>query len=647
MRQAWRVLGFGGNEGEEGQAFADGVERLFDGSEGHDTENYVTDGKEDSPRQGEGCDEEGCGGVVGMQRTGAGMHSVASGGDNMSRSIDTENMARHMVDRNGVSPVGGLSGNNGRSRGGNDGSWSGDGSLDVPGQHVTWSMRTGSAVLLAERQERAGLARGLGSGSYELGQELAHITMDEGPSLEAVAAPNGDCCGNVEVDGTSSGIAAEARSRPQEVNTGLSRKQDGQEPGREEYEGKEVPPSFLCPICMEIMVDPVILATGHTYDRNSIEYWIQQGNRTCPVTGMRLRHLELTPNFALRSAIHEWAAQNNIELPIREQTKQDDLVTMECKEEEGQVLRGHDEIIWALEKKGNHLITASADTTVRIWNIPNKRCVHVLEDHRRPVLSLAVTDQFIFSGSYDFTIKVWDWNGYRKVVTLRGHKDAVRALIICDGKLFSGSYDGTIRVWTIGSWQCVATMHGHGGPVRVLTQCQGRVFSGSYDGTVRVWDTNTYKCLAVMKGHTSAVRALTSTDSIVFSGSDDTTVRAWDAVSFTCLHVLEGHQDNVRVLDATEDYLFSGSWDKTVRVWSIPSFNCAHILEGHSEAVLALTAEKEFVVSGSYDSTVRVWTTNNWRCIKRFEGHNDAVRVLASSGMRIFSGSYDGGVGIF
>ena len=28
-----------------------------------------------------------------------------------------------------------------------------------------------------------------------------------------------------------------------------------------------------------------------------------QGNRTCPVTGMRLRHLELTPNFALRNAI--------------------------------------------------------------------------------------------------------------------------------------------------------------------------------------------------------------------------------------------------------------------------------------------------------------------------------------------------------
>ena len=54
---------------------------------------------------------------------------------------------------------------------------------------------------------------------------------------------------------------------------------------------------------MERMNDPVMVATGHTYDRVCIERWLQQGNRTCPVTGMRLRHLELTPNFALRNAI--------------------------------------------------------------------------------------------------------------------------------------------------------------------------------------------------------------------------------------------------------------------------------------------------------------------------------------------------------
>lgn len=65
----------------------------------------------------------------------------------------------------------------------------------------------------------------------------------------------------------------------------------------------QAPSSFYCPVSMELMSDPVMVATGHTYDRVCIEKWLAQGNRTCPVTGMRLRHLELIPNYALRTAI--------------------------------------------------------------------------------------------------------------------------------------------------------------------------------------------------------------------------------------------------------------------------------------------------------------------------------------------------------
>jgi hypothetical protein len=35
------------------------------------------------------------------------------------------------------------------------------------------------------------------------------------------------------------------------------------------------PPHFLCPVSMELMKDPVMVATGHTYDRPSIKRWTQ------------------------------------------------------------------------------------------------------------------------------------------------------------------------------------------------------------------------------------------------------------------------------------------------------------------------------------------------------------------------------------
>uniref|UniRef100_J3LDL2 U-box domain-containing protein n=1 Tax=Oryza brachyantha TaxID=4533 RepID=J3LDL2_ORYBR len=79
----------------------------------------------------------------------------------------------------------------------------------------------------------------------------------------------------------------------------------------------EVPSYFLCPISLEIMRDPVTLATGITYDRCSIEKWlfgdggVGGGKGTCPVTRRQLApaEREATPNHTLRRLIQAWSAE--------------------------------------------------------------------------------------------------------------------------------------------------------------------------------------------------------------------------------------------------------------------------------------------------------------------------------------------------
>lgn len=78
----------------------------------------------------------------------------------------------------------------------------------------------------------------------------------------------------------------------------------------------EVPPYFLCPISLEIMRDPVTLATGITYDRCSIERWLfSDGRATCPVTQRPLAppDREATPNHTLRRLIQAWCAAHAVE----------------------------------------------------------------------------------------------------------------------------------------------------------------------------------------------------------------------------------------------------------------------------------------------------------------------------------------------
>ncbi|KAG0593216.1 hypothetical protein KC19_1G312400 [Ceratodon purpureus] len=72
----------------------------------------------------------------------------------------------------------------------------------------------------------------------------------------------------------------------------------------------QVPSFFLCPIHLGIMKDPVTLSTGITYDRRSIEKWLDGGHNTCPSTKQILESCDLIPNHTLHRAIQNWRAAN-------------------------------------------------------------------------------------------------------------------------------------------------------------------------------------------------------------------------------------------------------------------------------------------------------------------------------------------------
>eukprot|EP00793_Prasinoderma_coloniale_P003957 PRCOL_00006798-RA len=56
---------------------------------------------------------------------------------------------------------------------------------------------------------------------------------------------------------------------------------DGDAGGRGSGAGRSsrppVPDSLQCPICLDVMAEPVLVATGHTYDRACLERWFDEG----------------------------------------------------------------------------------------------------------------------------------------------------------------------------------------------------------------------------------------------------------------------------------------------------------------------------------------------------------------------------------
>ena len=79
---------------------------------------------------------------------------------------------------------------------------------------------------------------------------------------------------------------------------------------------ENVPPAFTCPISYKLMLDPVILLqTGQSYDRASIEEWLKRGNTNDPTTGTQLKTTAMTTNWALRDVIRLWATDHGLQLP--------------------------------------------------------------------------------------------------------------------------------------------------------------------------------------------------------------------------------------------------------------------------------------------------------------------------------------------
>ena len=54
------------------------------------------------------------------------------------------------------------------------------------------------------------------------------------------------------------------------------------------------------------MLDSVIAADGHTYERTAIQLWLQDSFLS-PLTGRRLPHTRLVPNFLVKAAVAQHA----------------------------------------------------------------------------------------------------------------------------------------------------------------------------------------------------------------------------------------------------------------------------------------------------------------------------------------------------
>ncbi len=313
----------------------------------------------------------------------------------------------------------------------------------------------------------------------------------------------------------------------------------------------------------------------------------------------------------------------------------------------------------AISAKGDLIVSASNDNTVKIWETRTGAERLTLRGHTDWLTSCVISpaDDYVVSASNDGTLIVWDAETGAERFTLRGHKGRVNNCAVhpSGDLIVSAGIDNTLKVWDAKTGVERMTLRGHSGRVNDCAVSATRIVSASSDNTVKVWDVVTGAECFTLHGHSRRVNAVSIAGDVIVSASLDGTLKVWDAQTGTERLTLSGHEGEITdcVVSAAGDLVVSASWNGGIKVWDVPTGAEQLDLVGHTHRVnsVAISASGELIVSASSDGTLRIWDGQTISLASRLRlgklmsgGHKGEVRdcALGSDGTWAASISNDG-----
>lgn len=261
----------------------------------------------------------------------------------------------------------------------------------------------------------------------------------------------------------------------------------------------------------------------------------------------------------------------------------------------------HQGAIYSFQVVGNCLVTASADQTLRKWDLAARRLIQPpLVGHEASVLCLKVDENpeenVIISGSADSSFIVWKFSTGDLVKRIRAHDESVLSLDFGHKYLVTGSKDKKVKLWNRRS-------------IRDMSALPEFVRSDF----IAAAGLEDYSLVATLEGHCAAVNAVQIQGDIIISGSGDASVKVWDIHTGQSTHSISSHNRGIADLLFNGRFSLTGSTDNSASMYDVQDQVEKARLTGHTSLVRAVHAifdgqgQPTQILTGSYDGTVRVW----------------------------------------
>lgn len=241
-----------------------------------------------------------------------------------------------------------------------------------------------------------------------------------------------------------------------------------------------------------------------------------------------------------------------------------------------------------LTQSNSALVSASSDTTVRLWRQTDDDLnpPPVIGKHGDYVKCLANPrshSDWVASGGLDHKIFLWDLNGGGEKLKIdvseddKTPKGSVYALSAKGSILASGGPDSVVRVWDSKSGKLVTKFVGHTDNVRsiLINQDGDTIMTASSDQTVKVWSMTAGRCMHTLTMHNDSVWSLYSNHpqlSVFYSSDRSGLVAKTDTRNVpdidqgTCVAALQENGGVVKVV-AARDYIWTATPKSSINRW--------------------------------------------------------------------------------
>jgi len=262
------------------------------------------------------------------------------------------------------------------------------------------------------------------------------------------------------------------------------------------------------------------------------------------------------------------------------------------------------------------MVTASADSTLCLWNLRAGGVLKEMEGHSESVWAVAVSgnSKLIASGDWNGQLIVWDGGG-SLVGVIQAHSGPIRSLDFSPDSavLATVSSDKTIKLWRTDTWQI------YGNPVNVGEEIYCVRFSPSgnllaivTEQYIQIWNRSGFECIAKLTADSYSL-AWTPDGTRLLSGGcfPYFSIRQWDTSTWKQVgDPWSGHTDTIwdLAVNSTGTLLASASHDNYVRLWRISDRRTvAEFSHSHAVSCVTFSVDGKYVLCGGRDNNVTEW----------------------------------------